>query len=165
MAIRDLIPWGRQETRAPTLYREPELSPINWFRREVDRMFDDWTRDLGGWGSLQRAAWPHVEVKDTGNEVKVMAEVPGLEESDLDVTSEDGVLAIRGERKDERQDKDRGYSELYYGRFERHIPLPNGADHEKATARFENGVLTVTMPKSAEAERGRRIPINGQTRH
>ena len=75
------------------------------------------------------------------------------------------MLTIRGEKKSETEDEDRGYSERYYGRFERRIALPSNADEKGASATFRDGVLTVTLPKSAEAERGRRIPINGETKH
>jgi HSP20 family protein len=167
MAMRDLIPWGRQESRAPTLFREEERSPLLSLRREVDRLFEDFFRDpLPGFGlSRGLAAWPSVEVNERDDEVRVTAEVPGMSEKDVELLLEDGLLTIRGERKSESEDKDRGWSERYYGRFERRIALPSGVDEEKAKADFRDGVLTVTLPRSAEAERGRRIPINAGTRH
>lgn len=166
MAMRDLIPWGR-EARAPSPYRDEERHPMLAFRREMDRLFDDAFRGFGmpmaGFG--RAGGWPSVEVSERENEVRVTAEVPGLTEKDIDLTLDDGVLTLRGERRSESEDKDRGYSERFYGRFERRIVLPHGVDEEKASARFENGVLTVTVPKAPGAASGRRIPINAETKH
>lgn len=166
MAMRDLIPRSRQESRAPSLFRSDEASPILSLHREMNRLFDDIFRGFSASNAGRgMAARPSIEVNETDKEVQVCAEVPGMSENDIDLTIEDGVLTLRGEKKSETEDRDRGYSERYYGRFERRIALPSGVDEAKAGARFENGVLTVTLPKSPEAERGRRIPINGQTKH
>ena len=167
MNMRDLIPWGRQSSTAPVQYRGEESNPVVSLRREVDRLFDDLFRgtmpSLGFGGGT--VAWPSVEVSDTEREVRITAEVPGMSEKDVELLMEDGVLTLRGEKKSETEDKDRGYSERYYGRFERRIALPSNVDEQNAKAEFRDGVLSVTLPKSAEAERGRRIPINGETRH
>lgn len=166
MSVRDLIPWGRQTSsnQAPVPYRESEMTPFFGLRREIDRLFDDMFRmpNLAGLGAT---VWPSVEVSDTEREVRVTAEIPGLSEKDVELTVHDGVLAIRGEKKSESEDKDRGYSERWYGRFERRIGLPPGVEEDKAEASFRDGVLTVTLPKAAEATSWRRIPINGDTRH
>ena len=167
MAMRDLIPWGRQENRAPALYHDEERNPLLSFRREIDRLFDDAFRSFGMpslMGASAGLSWPSVEVRETDNDVRVTAELPGLSEQDVELTLENDVLCLRGERKAESEDKDRGYSERYYGRFERRIALPAGVDEEKVSARFDNGVLTVTLPKSAEAAHRRRIPINAETK-
>ena len=167
MAMRDLIPWARQESRALAPLRDEERSPFMSLRREMDRLFDDFFHSPMPGLSLGRglAAWPSVEVNETETEIRITAEVPGMAEKDVELLLEDGVLTLRGEKKSETQDKDRGYSERYYGRFERRIALPSGVDEENAKADFRDGVLTVRLPKSAEAERGRRIPINADTRH
>jgi HSP20 family protein len=166
MSVRDLIPWGRQTSsnQAPVPYRESEMTPFFGLRREIDRLFDDMFRmpSLAGLGAT---AWPSVEVSDSEREIRVSAEIPGLSEKDVELTVHDGVLSIRGEKKSETEDKNRGYSERWYGRFERRIALPSGVEEDKAEASFRDGVLTVTLPKSAEATSGRRIPINGETRH
>jgi len=76
---------------------------------------------------------------------------------------EEGVLTLRGEKKSETEDKDRGYTERSYGRFERRIGLPKGVDRGRANATFKNGVLTITLPKTeAASENVRRIPVNGK---
>lgn len=163
MTMRDLMPWSRQENRAPAMY-EGRRDPFAMLRREVERLFDD-TFGLPAPAGRQSAIWPNLEVSETDNEVRVTAEMPGLAEKDVDLTVENGVLCLRGERKSEVEDKERGYSERFFGRFERRVALPTGVDEDKANARFDNGVLTVTIPKSPEMERGRRIPINDQTKH
>ena len=104
-------------------------------------------------------------MSETENELRITAEVPGMGEKDVELLLDDGVLTIRGEKKSENEDKGRGYSERHYGRFERRIALPGGVDEEHAQANFRDGVLTITLPRSPGAERGRRIPINAGTRH
>ena len=135
----------------------------------MNRLFDDVFRgfDLASPGFGERAfdrsmGWPNIEVSETGNEVKVTAELPGLDEKDVDIRLSDGVLVISGEKRTETEDKDRLFSERTYGRFERRIPL-DGIDEEKVSASFKNGVLLVTRPRSAEAKSNvRRIAINGK---
>ena len=166
MNMRDLIPWGRQTSnnQAPVPYREGEMVPFFGLRREIDRLFDDMFRmpSLVSSGTMN---WPSVEVSENEREVRISAEIPGMSEKDVELTVHDGVLSIRGEKKSETEDKDRGYSERWYGRFERRIALPSGVEEDKTQASFREGVLTVTLPKSAEATSGRRIPINAETRH
>jgi HSP20 family protein len=166
MNMRDLIPWGRQGSTAPVQYQGQD-HPITGLRREVDRLFEDVFRaGLSGFGTGRSLhVWPNVELSETDQLVRVTAEVPGMSEKDVELLMEDGVLTIRGEKKSETEDKDRGYSERYYGRFERRVALPSNVDEQGVKATFKDGVLTVTLPKSAEAERGRRIPINEGTRH
>ena len=166
MSMRDLIPWGRQESRAPAPYRDGDRNPFVSFRREMDRLFDDVFRDFGAPGLFGRGAgWPHIEVSSNEQEVRVSAELPGMREQDVELTIDDGTLCIRGEKTSETEDRERGYSERSFGRFERRIVLPDGVREEEANARFENGLLTVTLPRSPEAQNRRRIPINADTRH
>ena len=90
----------------------------------------------------------------------VTAELPGMEEKDVDLLLEDGVLTLKGEKRAETEDKDRQFSERYYGRFERRSPLDAEVQADKVEARFKNGVLTVTLPKDPEAQpKARRIAI------
>jgi HSP20 family protein len=167
MSMRDLIPWGRQTTTSPAVYRGEERSPFFSLRRDIDRLFDDvfsGSMPTLGFGRSMMS-WPSVEVSETDREIRITADIPGMSDKDIEVRVEDGVLTLRGEKKSETDDNDRGYSERFYGRFERRIALPSGVDHEAAKADFRNGVLTVSLPKAEEAERGRRIPINEETRH
>lgn len=165
---RELTPVGRGEPRQLGLRREREDFPFFSLRRELDRLFDDVFRGssppaAGGGGTS--TGWPQLEVKETDNEIRIAAELPGLTEKDIELSIDQGVLTIRGERREETDDKARGYSERYYGKFERQLGLPRGIDEDKVDARFENGLLRVTLPKGPEAERARRIPINAQTKH
>jgi HSP20 family protein len=170
MAIRDLIPWSRQENRLPASIsvdqRDREDHPLLSLHREVNRLFDDVFRgfDTPALGGVGRSlTWPHVELGETDKDIRVTAELPGLDEKDVDISLEEGVLTLRGEKRSEVEDQERGYSERSYGRFERRISLPKGIDRDRANATFRNGVLTVTLPKTEAAnENVRRIPINAQ---
>lgn len=168
MAIRDLIPWSRQENRLPAPVngaRESETHPLLSLHREMNRLFDDVFRSFGVpsfAGFDHSLGWPQVELAETEKEIRVTAELPGLDQKDVDIQVEEGVLTIRGEKKAEVEDKERGYSERSYGRFERRIGLPRGIDRDMASATFRNGVLTVTLPRTEAAnENVRRIPIHG----
>lgn len=155
MNMRDLIPWGRGN-QAPATYRG-EDHPVLSLHREVNRLFDDVFRSFdGGLPSLGRTAglgmaWPSIEIAETEKEIRVTAEVPGLEEKDIEVLLDDGVLTLRGERRSETEDKEKQFSERFYGRFERRIPVGE-VEEDKIDARFRNGVLTVSLPKSAKAQ-------------
>lgn len=166
MAIRDLIPWNRPDDRVPTAFGiDPDRrDPLVSLHREVNRLFDDVVRSFGvpAFAGSERALLaPNVEIGETDKEIRVTAELPGLDEKDVEIVAEDGVLTLRGEKKSEVEDKDRGYSERSYGRFERRIGLPRTVEADKANASFRNGVLTITLPKSAAAaDNVRRIPIH-----
>jgi HSP20 family protein len=130
----------------------------------MNRLFDDvFNRFETGMPSvIGRMSWPNLEVSATENEVRVTAEVPGLDEKDIELLVDGDVLTIRGEKRSETSDKERHFSERYYGRFERSLALPFEVEGDNAKAAFKNGVLTVTLPKSARAlERAKRIPIFG----
>ena len=177
MAVRDLIPWGRSRTSVPSpMQQGDEASPFLTLHREMNRLFDDvFNRfDTGlpsafgrmpGWSG---GSWPSLEVTASDHEVRVSAELPGMEEKDIELLVDEDVLTIRGEKKAETEDKERRFSERFYGRFERVVPLPFAVEDEKVEASFENGVLTVTLPKSAKAkEKAKRIAIGskGDTKH
>jgi HSP20 family protein len=165
MAIRDLIPWSGG--RDLSVRRSEESNPFLALHRQVNRLFDDAFRgfDLTPLGNdrwFDRAVgWPTIEVSKTDKDVKVTAELPGLEERDVQVELANGVLTIKGEKRTETQDEDRLFSERYYGRFERRIPIDD-VDEDNVSAAFKNGVLTVTMPKLPEIQsKVKRIAING----
>ena len=157
MSVRDLIPWSRNGNQIPSVFREGERDPFLSLHREVNRLFDDVFRGLGS-GLLPSSnvsafggGWPSVEISNDEKEIKVTAEVPGLEEKDIEVLLDDGVLTLKGEKRSETEDKDRQFSERYYGRFERRIPIGYEVKEDQVDARFKNGVLTVTLPKSEKA--------------
>lgn len=159
MGVRDLIPWGRENGKhAPALYHDDEHNPFFSLHREVNRLFDDVFRSfdsrlpsLGSFSAFN-GGWPKVEITATDKEIKVTAEIPGLEEKDIEILLDDDVLTLRGEKRAESEDEDRQFSERYYGRFERRIPLGYEVEQDKVEARFRNGVLTITLPKSAKAQ-------------
>jgi len=166
MSVRDLIPWGREESRVPSLFRSDERDPFLSLHREVNRLFDDVFRGFDGpLPSVGRASpfggnWPSVEISDNDKEIKVTAEVPGMDEKDIEVLFDDGVLTLRGEKRSETEDKERQFSERTYGRFERRIPLGYEVEEDKIDARFKNGVLSVTLPKTVKAQsQAKRIEI------
>lgn len=159
MSVRDLIPWGRNNgDQVPAVFRDDNRDPFLSLHREVNRLFDDVFRGFGsGWPSLSGAstfggAWPSVEISNDDKEIRITAEVPGLEEKDIEVLLNDGVLTLKGEKRSETEDKDKQFSERFYGRFERRIPLGYEVREDGVDARFRNGVLTVTLPKSEKAQ-------------
>ena len=165
MAIRDLIPWSRG--RDVAVRRSEEVNPFLTLHREMNRLFDDVFRGfdmtpLGTDRLFDRPfGWPNIEVSETEGEIKITAELPGLDEKDVELELANGVLAIRGEKRTEVDDKDRLFSERSYGRFERRIPVDD-IEQDKVHAAFKNGVLTVTLPKTTTAQENvRRIAING----
>lgn len=166
MTIRDLIPWNR--SRSVAIRRGEEPNPFLALHREMNRLFDEAFRsfDMAPFGNGRfldgMAGWPNMEVSETDHEIRVTAELPGIEEKDVEVELADGVLTIRGEKRSETEDSDRLFSERYYGRFERRLPVEDVAE-DKAEASFRNGVLTVTLPKLPDTQRKvRRIAINGR---
>ena len=171
MGVRDLIPWGREEgNRSPTVLGDSDRDPFLSLHREVNRLFDDAFRgfdsrlpSLGRFSSFG-GYWPSVEISDGEKEIRVTAEVPGLEENDIEVLLDDGVLTLKGEKRSETEDKDRQFSERFYGRFERRVPLGYDVEEDKVSAAFKNGVLTVTLPKTERAQaKAKRIAINGKS--
>lgn len=92
-----------------------------------------------------------MEVEENDNEIRVTAEIPGIDPDDIEVLLEDGVLTLCGENKSETEDKDRWFSERYYGRFERRLALGRQVDEDKVAATFKNGLLAVTLPKTEKA--------------
>ena len=162
MDVSDLIPWRRDRNAAAR--RVGEASPFLALHRQMNRLFDDVFRDLGSF-DLERfgdrpLGWPSLEIIDSDQDVKVVAELPGLDEKDVQVELANGILTIKGEKRAETEDKDRLFTERYYGRFERRIPI-NDVAEDKITATFKNGLLTVTLPKSVKAQQQvKRVAIN-----
>jgi len=152
--------------------RETEWHPFDNLRREVDRLFED----FGFWRGPRRSlidleprwprAWdigsPAVDVVENDKAYEVTAELPGLDEKSIDVRFANGTLTIMGEKTEEREEKKKDYyvSERSYGSFRRAFQVPDGVDTDKIGASFKNGVLTVTLPKSPEAQKTeKKIPV------
>lgn len=141
--------------------------------REMNRIFDTAMRTTNmpligsqgqnGLGTMLDAS---MNVSETENEIRVTAELPGVAEQDVDISLDDDVLTIRGEKKIERQDDKENFHvvERSYGTFQRALRLPAAVRPEEAQAKFENGVLTVTLAKAAQQDRSRRIRIQGSSK-
>ena len=158
---------GKTEKTAPTTLQQ--WRPFEGLRREVDRLFDDFSGGI--WRSpfdrsffdvepFRRAqttlgAMPAVDVTQTDKGYEITAELPGMEEKDIDVKLANGVLTIRGEKRDEKEEKKNDYyvRERSFGSFERSFQVPENVDTDKVSASFKKGVLTVMLPKSAEAQK------------
>ena len=153
MTIRDMIPWSRATTPPPSIRNETDWSPFLSLHREMNRLFDDVFRGVDSrFPTVGGGRWPSVEVSESDKDIRVTAEVPGMSENDIDVLLDDGVLTLRGEKRSETEDKDRHFSERFYGRFERHIAVGFDVQEDKIEAAFKNGLLTVTLPKSEKAQ-------------
>ena len=155
------------ETAAPPA---PPQHPLMSLRDEVDRLFDsffpamigrrglfdiDPFRRLGGWVRSGGELAPEVDVKETDERFEITAELPGMDEKDVEVTVREGLLVISGEKKMETKEERADYhlSERSYGRFLRSFRLPETADDDAISADFAKGVLTVIVPKTAEAQK------------
>jgi len=147
MNLRSLIPVGRNRDIA-----RREFSPFTSLQREIDRVFDDFTRGFPTFGSHE--LMPSIDVTETDKEIEVTAELPGLEEKDVEINLADNVLTIRGEKKADKEEKDKNYRliERSYGSFYRSLELPAGVDPEQVKASISKGLLKVTVPKPAPAQ-------------
>jgi HSP20 family protein len=127
-------------------------------RDEMDRLFERFERGWPRWPAMGRtfeseAMVPSLDAHDDGKQLTIEADLPGVDEKDVTVTLANGLLTIKGEKKSEREEKDKSYylAERSYGSFERSLRLPDTIDESKLEARFEKGVLKVTAPKKPEA--------------
>ena len=164
MDFGSLIPW-REKSQVPT-QRDDFLDPFVAFRREMDRMFDNFFNGLGARALRPSTAWqgvlPTIDVAETDKEMVITAEIPGLNDKDFEVTLAGDVLTIKGEKKAEQEEKDGNayYAERRYGAFSRSVRLPFEVKDEQVDANYDKGVLTVRVPKPAEAQRAvRRIEV------
>jgi HSP20 family protein len=161
MTIKDLVPkFGRHRGEVPA--RRMDDDPFHEFQRDINRLFDEFFGDFGlparsarrlprrreedAWGG---AFAPKVDVSETDKDVTVSAELPGMDEKDITVEMDDDSVTIRGERRDESEDKGKNWyrREQTYGSFHRVVPLPGTVDGSRAAAKFKKGVLTVKAPK------------------
>lgn len=131
------------------LYRTTLSAPVFGLRREIDRLFED----TFGRGDAMNAWTPAVDVGETDKEVRLEVELPGINPNEVELTAENGVLTIRGEKRSERKegDEESRYHmvERSYGTFMRSFQLPQGLDESKIEANYTNGILSVHIPKAA----------------
>jgi HSP20 family protein len=147
MNLKSLIPVGRDRSVA--------ASPFMSLQREIDRLFEDFTRGFPTFsGNGATALMPSMDVTETDKEIEVTAELPGLEEKDVQINLADNLLTIRGEKKAEKEQKDKNFRlvERSYGSFERTLELPEGVNPDAIKANIAKGVLKVTIAKPAPAQ-------------
>jgi HSP20 family protein len=159
MTLRSLVPFGKK--RVPVRYYDDPFTALN---RNMDSLFENFFSgfDLEPWEKSFKSFTPNVEVSESDKEINVTAELPGMDEKDIDISLTHEALTISGEKKDEKEDNGNGYymKERSYGSFKRTIPLYSEINSEKVNAHFKKGVLKITLPKSAkEVERKKKIPI------
>ena len=166
MSIMDkvgaLLPWRRERHDLAARTERVDFPERGGqaLRDDLDRWIERLVEEpLGRRGSF--AAMPHIEVHESDDEVVVMVEVPGVNRDDLDLTITSEGLVVRGEMRDEREDKRRDYrlAQSRYRTFVRAVPLPPGLDLDGAKANLRNGVLTVRFPKVDTRPGMRRVPV------
>jgi len=152
MNLKSLIPVGRQGSIARA------DNPFVSLQKEIDRLFDDFGRGFPtfpafGNGGMNNMV-PTMDVAETDKEIEITAELPGLEEKDVQINLSDNVLTVRGEKKAEKEQKDKNYRlvERSYGSFERSLELPEGVNPDAIKATIDKGVLKVVVPKPAPAQ-------------
>jgi len=162
MNLRSLVPLRDRGSAART-----NSGVFGSLQREVDRLFDDFARGFSGLalpgdGELV----PRMDVGETDNQIEISLEMPGLERKDVDISLDDNVLTIRGEKKIEKQDEDKNKNyhvvERGYGVFYRALQLPPGIDPSQIQATMSNGVLKITIPKPAQSE-AKKIEVKDET--
>lgn len=128
------------------------LSPFGYLQSEIDRVFDAFNGMPAAFG--ESGFSPSMEIVETDNAIEIVAELPGLDEKDVEIRVSDGLLTIRGEKKTEKDEKKKHYRlvERSYGMFERSVSLPQGVDAGKVSARMTKGVLRIEVPKPAAAK-------------
>lgn len=167
------------ERNAPAPMGAAPYFPLGTLRDDIDhafdRMFRDWPRfgrmagrdifDGGDAWTKASAVAPRVDLSEDEKAYEIAAEMPGVEEKDIEVTVKDDRLTLRGEKKSEKEEKKKDYhmSERSYGSFERTFRLPEEVDADKIKAEFANGVLNVVLPKSAKAKsKERKVDIKAK---
>ncbi len=159
MTFRNLLNrrWGRKRG-LPVRYREED--PFTLLHQEMNRLFDTFERGWGlslfePWGERQGVYSPSVNVSEDDHEFLITAELPGLDEKDVEVILEKDLLTIQGEKKEEKEEsgKDYYHMERSYGTFRRSIPLPDEVDADKIEASFKKGILSIHLPKTEAARK------------
>lgn len=138
-------------------------SPFSDFRKEMDQALQGFFSGRGfGEGAVPAFRTPSIDVVEKEDSILLTAELPGLDEKDVDITLANGILTLKGEKKFEKTDEKDNYHlvERRYGSFQRAIRVPENVDEEAISARFDKGVLSVTLPKKPTATvEPRRISI------
>ena len=148
-----------------SLTRYEPYSLLDQLQREFFRnsLRDPLARGAGDNSDVETSDWrPAVDIREEENRYVIHADIPGVEAKDIDITMENGILSIKGERKDETRDERNGYKrvERVRGTFYRRFSLPDTADAERIEARSKDGVLEIVLPKHEKVQ-PRRITVNG----
>jgi HSP20 family protein len=143
MDTKSVVPVGTQ--RAIT---RRDTNPFSFLQQEIDRLFEGVTRNIPGFATT---TMPSMDISETDKAIEITAELPGLEKKDVELNVADNLLTIRGEKKNEREEKNKDYHlvERSYGAFSRSVELPAGVKVEDISAEIANGVLKVTVQKPA----------------
>ena len=168
MASRSLAPvsGSRSRSRSRTSAVPALLDPFRLMNSLLSDVAS--TRPSDGDGNGLLLAQPRMNIEDTGNELRVTAELPGVSEDDVQVTLDDDMLVIAGEKRDEREvdDRDVRLVERVFGQFRRAIQLPFSPNPDQVQASFRDGVLTITVPKNAEQQnKQRQIEVKRDSGH
>lgn len=172
MVFQEMVPWKKGSRNVSIRPVEDEY-PLGALQRRMNRMFDDFFGDFSelplsrfpALGRLGDGFIPRMDVAETDKEITLNAELAGIDEKDVDVTLQDNVLTIRGEKKAEHEEKNRRccLTERSYGTFSRSVTLPAEVQQDKIQATFKKGVLTVRLPKSpVEETKATKIEIKNQ---
>jgi len=168
---KSLIPWRRKDESVTK--RWDDSHPFEALHRQMNELFEGFFDDFGlaHWpvprSSMSELAGlsPRFEVSETDDAIQVTAELPGMDEKDIEVTLENSLLTVKGEKKSEREEKKKNYyfTERSYGHFQRVVPLPTGVEEEEVKAKFKKGVLSITLPKTEQAKKqGKRIDVTAE---
>lgn len=146
---KSLIPVGTDRSVA-----RRESNPFSFLQQEIDRLFEGVTRGFPNFPAIAGASLPRMDVAETDKAIEIEAELPGLETKDVQINLADNVLTIRGEKKSEREEKEKDYHlvERSFGSFSRSVALPQGVKPEDVSAEIAKGVLKVTVKKPAPAQ-------------
>ena len=167
MAMKDLVPaLHRKRGQLPSL-RHREADPLVQIQSEMNRLFDEWFALTGApvdWPEFSTPTALRVNVSEDDQEVKITAELPGMDEKDVHVEMDDNTITISGEKQEEEKEKKRNWlkRELHYGSFHRVVSLPSQVDGDQAKARFRKGVLTITAPKRETGSARKSIAIQSE---
>jgi len=165
MTIKDLVTRGRRGRHLPV--RGEEDHPFFSLQRQVNDLFDSFLRGFELAPFREMDEWyaefsPRIDVHEDDRKIEIAAELPGMDENDIEVSLAKDSITLIGEKKEEKEEKDKDcwHMERCYGSFRRVIPLPGEVESDKVKATFKKGILRVTLPKKATAEPvGRKIEI------
>jgi len=171
MVFQEMIPWRKGKQNVSV--RNGNDFPLSSLQRRMNRVFDDFFGDFGdiNFAPLRALSGtgsefvPRMDVSDTDKEIMITAELAGIDEKDVDITLQDDVLTIRGEKKVQRDENEKSYHlvERSSGTFSRSIALPAEIEQDKIEATFKKGVLTIRLPKQpVEESKAKKIEIKGQ---